>query len=69
MVVRAYVVLHPGHAPDDAMREALQAHVKREIAPYRYPRSIVFVETLPRTETGKLQRFALRQQAAQEPAT
>jgi 2-aminobenzoate-CoA ligase len=37
--------------------------VKREIAPYKYPRSIVFVETLPRTETGKLQRFALRQRA------
>jgi 2-aminobenzoate-CoA ligase len=67
MVVRAYVVLHPGHAPDGAMREALQAHVKREIAPYKYPRSIVFLEALPRTETGKLQRFALRQRAAEEP--
>jgi 2-aminobenzoate-CoA ligase len=67
MVVRAYVVLHPGHAPDEAMREALQAHVKREIAPYKYPRSIVFLDALPRTETGKLQRFSLRQLAAQEP--
>jgi 2-aminobenzoate-CoA ligase len=67
MVVRAYVVLHHGHAPDDAMRDALQAHVKREIAPYKYPRSIVFVDALPRTETGKLQRFALRQRTAEEP--
>jgi 2-aminobenzoate-CoA ligase len=68
MVVRAYVVLHPGHAPDEAMAKALQDHVKREIAPYKYPRSIVFTEALPRTETGKLQRFALRQRAAKEPA-
>jgi 2-aminobenzoate-CoA ligase len=66
MVVRAYVVLHEGHAPDGAMRQALQDHVKRAIAPYKYPRSVVFVAALPRTETGKLQRFALRQRAAQE---
>jgi 2-aminobenzoate-CoA ligase len=68
MVVRAYVVLHPGHAADDATAKALQDHVKREIAPYKYPRSIVFVDTLPRTETGKLQRFALRQRAQQDTA-
>jgi 2-aminobenzoate-CoA ligase len=66
MVVRAYVVLHPGHAADDATAKALQDHVKREIAPYKYPRSIVFVDALPRTETGKLQRFVLRAQAQQE---
>jgi 2-aminobenzoate-CoA ligase len=65
-VVRAYVVLREGHAPDDAMRRALQEHVKREIAPYKYPRSIVFVDALPRTGTGKLQRFALRARARQE---
>jgi 2-aminobenzoate-CoA ligase len=63
MVVRAYVVLHDGHAADEAMAKALQDHVKREIAPYKYPRSVVFVDALPRTETGKLQRFALRRQA------
>jgi 2-aminobenzoate-CoA ligase len=68
MVVRAYVVLHPGRVADDAMAKSLQDHVKREIAPYKYPRSIVFVEALPRTETGKLQRFALRQRSAREPA-
>jgi 2-aminobenzoate-CoA ligase len=41
----------------------LQDHVKREIAPYKYPRAIEFVAQLPKTETGKLQRFALRQMA------
>jgi 2-aminobenzoate-CoA ligase len=66
MVVRAYVVLHPGHAPGADLTKALQDHVKREIAPYKYPRSVLFVDTLPRTETGKLQRFALRQQAQKD---
>ena len=66
MVVRAYVVLNAGHAADEATAKALQDHVKREVAPYKYPRSVVFVEALPRTETGKLQRFALRSRAAQE---
>ncbi len=63
MVVRAYVVPRPGHAPDAALAKALQDHVKAEIAPYKYPRSVVFVDRLPRTETGKLQRFALRARA------
>jgi 2-aminobenzoate-CoA ligase len=64
MAVCAYVVLHEGHAPEEAMRLALQDHVKGEIAPYKYPRRVFFVSALPRTETGKLQRFALRQRAA-----
>jgi 2-aminobenzoate-CoA ligase len=63
MVVMAHVVLEDGFAPDDAMVKALQDHVKAAIAPYKYPRRIRFVEALPRTETGKLQRFALRQMA------
>lgn len=62
-IVRAYVVLRAGHVPDAAMVEALQAHVKAEIAPYKYPRSIVFLDELPKTQTGKLQRFALRERA------
>ncbi|AZG14058.1 AMP-binding protein [Cupriavidus pauculus] len=62
-VVTAYVVLRPGVAPDDATRTALQEYCKREIAPYKYPRRIEFVAALPRTETGKLQRFRLRQLA------
>ncbi|WPB87342.1 AMP-binding protein [Sediminicoccus rosea] len=61
MLVTAHVVLHDGFAPDDAMRLALQEHVKATIAPYKYPRRVVFAQSLPRTGTGKLQRFALRQ--------
>jgi 2-aminobenzoate-CoA ligase len=63
MIVKAYVVLASGAAADDAMATALQDHVKREIAPYKYPRAIEFVAQLPKTETGKLKRFALRQMA------
>jgi 2-aminobenzoate-CoA ligase len=62
-IVKAFVVLKPGHAPDDAMAQALQDFVKQTIAPYKYPRAVAFRETLPRTETGKLQRFRLRQDA------
>ena len=53
------------HEFDDAgaiMTKELQDFVKAEIAPYKYPRAIEFVTTLPRTETGKVQRFKLRQQ-------
>ena len=63
MIVKAYVVLKPGQLPGDAMTRTLQDHVKASIAPYKYPRAIVYVEALPRTETGKLQRFRLRQMA------
>lgn len=58
-VVTAVVVLKPGHTGDAAMAEVLQQFVKETIAPYKYPRRIVFADTLPRTETGKLQRFKL----------
>ena len=51
--------------PKGITRAALQDYVKREIAPYKYPRRIEFVAALPRTETGKLQRFRLRQMAAE----
>ncbi len=59
-VVKAYVVLKPGHAGDDALVKDLQDFCKQAIAPYKYPRAIEFREALPRTETGKLQRFRLR---------
>ena len=59
-IVKAYVVLKPGHSGDEAMVRALQEHVKAAIAPYKYPRAIEFRDSLPRTETGKLQRFRLR---------
>jgi len=61
MIVKAFCVLKPGHAGDAAMAKALQDHVKATIAPFKYPREIEFVPGLPRTETGKLQRFKLRQ--------
>ncbi|NYT80148.1 AMP-binding protein [Alcaligenaceae bacterium] len=60
MVVKAFVVLKPAFAQDAAMVKALQDHVKSVIAPYKYPREVEFVDSLPRTETGKLQRFVLR---------
>jgi 2-aminobenzoate-CoA ligase len=60
-IVRAVVVLKPGHAGDAAMVKALQDFVKQTIAPYKYPRAIEFRDSLPRTETGKLQRFKLRE--------
>ncbi|MFN3569353.1 MAG: AMP-binding protein [Polaromonas sp.] len=61
MVVKAFVVLKPDHAPDAAMCKLLQDHVKATLAPFKYPRQMEFVASLPRTETGKLQRFRLRQ--------
>jgi 2-aminobenzoate-CoA ligase len=63
MVVRAYIVLREGWEPGPELAKALQDHVKAEIAPYKYPRRIDFVEALPKTQTGKLQRFALREMA------
>ncbi|MNX86940.1 Benzoate--CoA ligase [compost metagenome] len=62
-LVKAFVVLKPGFTPSDALVAEMQAFVKASIAPYKYPRAIEFVAALPRTETGKLQRFALRQMA------
>jgi 2-aminobenzoate-CoA ligase len=61
MVVKACVVLKSGHQGSEAMVKALQDHVKAAIAPYKYPRLVEFMTALPRTETGKLQRFKLRQ--------
>lgn len=68
MIVKAYVIAAPGVTPDAQLAAELQEHVKREIAPYKYPRAIEFVAQLPKTETGKLKRFALRQ-LAQAAAT
>ena len=60
MIVQAHVVLNDGHEACDAMVTLLQDHVKSTIAPFKYPRSIVFTKTLPKTESGKIQRFRLR---------
>ena len=59
-VVKAFVVLKPEQSKGEEMTKTLQEHVKAAIAPYKYPRLIEFVDALPRTETGKLQRFKLR---------
>ena len=61
-IVKAFVVLRAGFEPDDATAKTLQDFTKNEIAPYKYPREIEFVSELPKTETGKLQRFRLRNQ-------
>jgi 2-aminobenzoate-CoA ligase len=59
-IVQAHVVLAPGAEPSELMIRLLQDHVKRMIAPYKYPRSLIFTQALPKTETGKIQRFRLR---------
>lgn len=59
-IVEAHVVLAEGYAPDADTVKALQDHVKNTIAPYKYPRSVKFIAELPKTATGKLQRFRLR---------
>lgn len=61
-IVTAYVVLKPGRPASEELVTELQEHVKRELAPYKYPRRIEFVAGLPRTETGKIRRVELRQQ-------
>jgi 2-aminobenzoate-CoA ligase len=65
-IVQAHVVLADGVAPDDATRLRLQNHVKAVVAPYKYPRSVVFRDALPKTQTGKIQRFRLRSEAPGE---
>ena len=59
-IVQAHVVLNVGYEPTELLVKSLQDHVKALIAPYKYPRSIVFTKALPKTETGKIQRFRLR---------
>ena len=61
-VVTAVVVLRPGFTGDQAMTETLQAYVKATIAPYKYPRAVLYRDALPKTPTGKLQRFVLRRE-------
>jgi 2-aminobenzoate-CoA ligase len=62
-VVKAYVVPRPGHAPGPELIKALQEHVKAVIAPYKYPRAVELVASLPKSPTGKLQRYRLRAMA------
>jgi benzoate-CoA ligase len=61
---KAFIVVKSGIAADPALAEALQRHVKERLAPYKCPRWIEFVAELPKTATGKIQRFKLRERAA-----
>jgi 2-aminobenzoate-CoA ligase len=67
-IVKAFVVPRQGAARSDALAKELQEFVKRRIAAYKYPRAIEFLDALPRTETGKVQRFRLRQMEAERAA-
>jgi 2-aminobenzoate-CoA ligase len=60
-IVKAFVVLRPGQTDDAAMVKTLQDFVKNTVAPYKYPRAVEFIDKLPRTQTGKLQRFKLHE--------
>ncbi len=63
-LVKAFVLLAPGHSPSEALKESIRAHVKRHLAPYQQPREIEFVTELPMTTTGKVQRRVLREREA-----
>jgi 2-aminobenzoate-CoA ligase len=61
MIVEAHVVLREGIVASDDLAKVLQEHVKAMIAPYKYPRAVKFERELPKTQTGKIQRFKLRE--------
>ena len=65
-IVRAYIVLGDGFAPSEELVKDIQDFAKQEGAPYKYPRSIKFIDALPRTPTGKIKHFALREAAKAE---
>jgi acetyl-CoA synthetase len=60
-VVKAFIVLTPGHVPSTALEDEIRAHVRGRLAPYEYPKEIEFIEALPMTTTGKVQRRVLRE--------
>jgi 2-aminobenzoate-CoA ligase len=66
-IVKAYIVLRDAKHAEPATIKELQDYVKATIAPYKYPRAVEFLEALPRTETGKVQRFKLRATSKAEP--
>ena len=65
-VVKAYVVLVPGYTPSPELATELQEHVKKVTAPYKYPREIEFVDSLPKTVSGKIRRVELREMERQK---
>ncbi len=68
MVVKAFVVLREGCSPSDSLAEQIQEHVKRTVAPYKYPRRIQFVSALPKTISGKIKRRERRERRELERA-
>jgi acetyl-CoA synthetase len=67
-LVKAYVVLAPGTVGNDALIAELQSHVRGKLAPYEYPKEIEFIDALPMTTTGKVQRNVLRKREAERAA-
>ena len=65
-VVKAYIILAPGYTPSDQLAQDIQEHVKRVTAPYKYPREIEFVDSLPKTISGKIRRVELREMERQK---
>ncbi|MCE5339244.1 MAG: AMP-binding protein [Methanomicrobiaceae archaeon] len=61
LVVKAFIVLKPGYRPSESLVKDIQRHVKRVTAPYKYPRAVEFVESLPKTISGKIKRYELRE--------
>jgi acetyl-CoA synthetase len=59
-IIKAFIVLQPGQAPGSALEDDIRAHVRGRLAPYEYPREIEFIDSLPMTTTGKVQRKELR---------
>ncbi|KVO04891.1 AMP-binding protein [Burkholderia ubonensis] len=68
-IVKAYVVLSDGHAGSPALADELSLHVKKRLSAHAYPRAVEFVDALPKTPSGKIQRFVLRKMAAEQNAT
>jgi acetyl-CoA synthetase len=66
-VVKATVVLARGASPSEELKKELQNHVKRVTAPYKYPRIVEFVDELPKTTSGKIQRNVIRQRDSETP--
>jgi acetyl-CoA synthetase len=64
-VVKAFIVLTPGHAPSPQLEDEIRAHVRGRLAPYEYPKEIEFIDALPMTTTGKVQRRVLRLREAE----
>jgi acetyl-CoA synthetase len=62
-IIKAYIVLQPGQPPSAALEEEIRKHVRARLAPYEYPREIEFIDALPMTTTGKVQRKELRKRA------